>query len=100
MIGIEYDDGVVEMAALPQRLEHRADGVVDHRDHAAGQRHRLFELALRRHERDLGLGVLRVVQHMRPRPKQGRHGVAVRFERQPHLELLPACRGPNICPAA
>ena len=57
MVGGENDDGVVGQSAGGEPREHAADGVVDHRDHAAAQRHRLAGFALVDGEGGLAGGV-------------------------------------------
>ena len=80
---------VVAPAALVERTKHRADGVVDAGDHAAGQRPRLLRLA-RRHAdgahagqvRLAALALLEDVLHQR------RRRPVVARERLRHRELL------------
>ena len=88
VVGGEDHDRVVGEAARRQLREHAADGVVDHRDHAAAQRHRLARLALVDGERRLlgGVGLAALALRQRPgdRPRQ-RPVAVVEARRQRHV---------------
>ena len=54
MIGIEANDRVLIQASFFQAGDDLPHRIVDHRQHAGGQRHRLLQLPLARHGRGLG----------------------------------------------
>ena len=68
MVGSEDHDGVVGQTAGGKLAEHASNSVIDHRDHAAAQRHRLAGFALVDRERGLALGVGPAGCALRKRP--------------------------------